>query len=101
MNFRDFFMGMSQPEREAYAARAGTSHKYIFVAFASVKSGKPRKVPKPDLLRALVDASDGRISMAEALEYFGFTTLDELRAFFSANPEAVAEDAQEPARVEA
>lgn len=87
MNFRDYFMGLDHAERAAFAQRAGTSVAYILSAFASTKTG-PRKIPQRDLFRRLVEASDGKVSAAELADYFGFATLDELRAHFEA--EAVA-----------
>jgi hypothetical protein len=84
MNFRDFFMGLKREEREAYAARCDTSVNYLTVAFFSTKNGIPRKRPGDEFLRRMVDASDGRVTLAEGLEYFGVATIDQLRASIDA-----------------
>jgi hypothetical protein len=80
MNFRDFFMGLDKEARKVFADRAGTSVDYLLVGFFSTKDGKPRKRPGDDLLKQMVAASEGAVSIAEALDYFGVASLDDLKA---------------------
>lgn len=80
MNFRDYFMGLPKEDREAFAAKAETSVEYLLVGFFSSRDGKPRKRPGDELLRRMVAASGGAVSLAEALDYFGVASLDDLKA---------------------
>jgi len=65
--FVDYWRGLSKEEREAYAARAGTTVKYIETHLVSVP---PRKVPRPALMNGLAEASRGRVSKADLLRHF-------------------------------
>jgi len=80
MNFRDYFMGLDKEARKAFAEKAGTSVDYLLVGFFSTKDGKPRKRPGDDLLKQMVTASEGAVSLAEALDYFGVASLEDLKA---------------------
>ena len=65
MQFAEFLKGLDESARADYARRAGTTPGYIRVHLLS-----GRKVPRRDLLEALVVASDGQVSRTEMLDHF-------------------------------
>jgi hypothetical protein len=66
MQFRDYFFSLTPPEREQYAARAGTSVDYIRMHLIS---SPPRKIPRRKLLDALIEATEGKVSRKEMLRH--------------------------------
>jgi hypothetical protein len=66
MEFREFYLSLDPDEREIYAKRVGTTTKYMPQLIAE----RPFKVPKPALMRALADKSDGHVSLEEVLTHF-------------------------------
>lgn len=67
MDFRTYFKGLSEIEQAEYAERAGTSAAYIHTHFLS---HPPRRIPRPDLMRALAAATNGAVSLHELLCHF-------------------------------
>ena len=65
MRFPEFFKRLDESQRTEYAERAGTSVEYIRAHLIYA-----RRVPRRDLLEALVMASDGQVSRKEILEHF-------------------------------
>ena len=65
MRFPDFFRGLSDQQRERYADRAGTTVEYIRVHLIRAK-----RIPRPDLMDSLVQASAGAVSRKELLDHF-------------------------------
>ena len=59
---------MNREAQEAYANRAGCSIHHL-VNNVYRRAG-PRKLPRPELLIGLVKASDGKVSLDEAIDYF-------------------------------
>ena len=59
---------MNREAQEAYANRAGCSIHHL-VNNVYRRAG-PRKLPRPELLIGLVKASDGQVSLDEAIDYF-------------------------------
>lgn len=74
MNFKTYYRGLEQPEREAFAKRANTSADYINIHLIS-----RNKIPRKKLMESLADASNGCVSYAEVVDYF-----------YSAEPESDA-----------
>ena len=79
-DFKSFFLGLSEAQREAFAAAAGTSAAYINLHLI-----RGRRVPRAGLMRSLVDACPA----------FGVTpTLGDFAAFFfQARPAAEGDQA--------
>lgn len=67
MNYRSYFVALNADQREAYARRAGTSSAYIQIHLMATP---PRKIPRPELLRALADATEGACSFQDMLAHF-------------------------------
>ena len=65
MRFPEFFRGLDEAQRNEYAERAGTTSDYIRVHLIHA-----RRVPRPELMEALVLASDGQVTRNEILEHF-------------------------------
>lgn len=65
MDFKEWFLQLSEQERARYATDAGTTPGYIRVHLIG-----RRKIPRPELLRALSDASLGRFTVPELLAFF-------------------------------
>lgn len=69
MRLQDYYRSLSGPEREAFAARANTTRAYIEIHLLALDAGR-RKTPRPELMRALHEASNGACSMNEVLSHF-------------------------------
>ena len=67
MNFRDYFSGLSNEDKNAFAARCNTSSNYIQVHYMS---SPPRKVPRRDRLDEMAAASNGQVSYDEIINHF-------------------------------
>ena len=65
MDYREWFLSLSEAQRDAYAQRAGTTAGYIRVHLIG-----RRKIPRPALLNKLADASDGKWTVAKLLAFF-------------------------------
>lgn len=68
MDFREFFVSLSDAEREAYAARAKTTALYISTHLIAPK--ERRRIPRPKLMQRLADASEGKFTQQDLLVYF-------------------------------
>lgn len=68
MDFREFFVALSESEREAYALRAKTTALYISTHLIAPK--ERRRIPRPALMQRLAEASEGAVSHADLLAYF-------------------------------
>lgn len=67
--FRTFFFSLSADDRQQYAQKAGTTVSYIEKHFLSPNPVK-RKMPRPELLDRLVNASEGELTHKELADYF-------------------------------
>lgn len=65
MDFRQWFLSLSDEERESYAGKAGTTAGYIRVHLIG-----RRKIPRSDLMNRLAIASDGKWSVPALLAFF-------------------------------
>ena len=65
MRFAEYFLGLDEAQRTAYAERAGTTTEYIRAQLVRAK-----KVPRRDLFDALIQASEGRVTREELLDHF-------------------------------
>lgn len=66
MEFREYYLSLTEDQREAYAERAGTTIGYMPQLIAV----PPFKTPKPDLMRRLAEASEGNVTLPEVLDHF-------------------------------
>lgn len=64
-DFKNYYLSKSKEERSDYAGRASTTPDYIECHLLDA-----RKVPRPRLMNALVDASDGEITLADLAVFF-------------------------------
>lgn len=64
-DFKLWYRSQTRAEKEAFAARANTTTKYIEKQLVFGK-----RVPRPDLMRRLADASLGRIGYEDLVMYF-------------------------------
>lgn len=67
--FRKFYLSLSPFEKERFAAKAGTTQRYIESHFLSADPMK-RKVPRPELLSKMVSASEGALTYKTLAHYF-------------------------------
>lgn len=65
MDFKDWFLSLSDDERAAYALRAGTTAGYIRVHLIG-----RRKMPRQALLGNLAAASEGKWTVSDLLAFF-------------------------------
>lgn len=65
MNFKTYYRGLEQDDREAFADRAETSTNYIDIHLI------PRhKIPRKESMKMLAKASEGAVSYLEIVDYF-------------------------------
>lgn len=69
MMFREYYLSLCPVDREVFAAKSGTTQKYIAAHFLSADPTK-RKVPRPDLLNKMVSASNGKMTYKALADYF-------------------------------
>jgi hypothetical protein len=65
MDFKEWFLSLSDDERERYARQAGTTAGYIRVHLIG-----RRKIPREELLHRLAAASAGKFTVAKLLAFF-------------------------------
>jgi hypothetical protein len=65
MDFKEFYSSLSVKEREKYAQDADTSCEYIRIHLVTKK-----KIPRPELMQKLADASKGKLTLSDILEFF-------------------------------
>ncbi|RVU83852.1 hypothetical protein EOL70_13570 [Leucothrix sargassi] len=65
----DYYISLSTEEKEKYAERAGCSIHHFKLNLFRVKGGV-KKTPKHELLINLALASEGNVTIDEAIEYF-------------------------------
>lgn len=65
MDLRQYFYQLTQPERDSFARRAGTTTRYIQCHLIT-----HRKIPRPALMRKLVAASGNRVTLDDLLTHF-------------------------------
>lgn len=65
MDFRQWFLSLSDEERESYAEKAGTTAGYIRVHLIG-----RRKIPRAELMNRLAAASDGKWTVPALLAFF-------------------------------
>lgn len=68
MSLPDYFWNLSDDEQKLYAKRAGCSIHHLINNI--YRRAGPLKQPRPELLVRLVLASEGNISLNEAIQYF-------------------------------
>lgn len=69
--FKDFYLSLTDPQREALAARAGTTTNYIRTHL--IAPARRRKTPNKDLMNDLAIActeAGAPFDKAQLLEYF-------------------------------
>lgn len=66
--FNDYIRGLSEVELAIFADRAGTSTGYIKAHL--IGPNGPRKRASHDLMRRLVDASNGALTWADVRDWF-------------------------------
>lgn len=65
MDFKTYFRGLDQSEREAFAKRAETSADYVNIHLV------PRnKIPRKENMKLLAEATQGAVSYSEIVDYF-------------------------------
>ncbi|KZZ68089.1 hypothetical protein A3765_10595 [Oleiphilus sp. HI0130] len=67
--FKTFFNKLTPETRKKFAANSGTTLGYIEKHFLSPDPLK-RKVPRPELMAKMVDASAGELNYKELADYF-------------------------------
>ena len=65
----DYYTSLTAEERNQYAERAGCSIHHFQLNLFRVRGGA-KKIPKPELLINLSLASEGHVSLDEAIDYF-------------------------------
>lgn len=65
MTLRDYYRRLDAEAREQFAARAGTTRPYVEVHLLP-----RRKIPRPDLMRRLADATQGAVGLGDMLNHF-------------------------------
>lgn len=65
MDYREWYLALSDEQRAAYAERAGTTAGYIRVHLIG-----RRKIPRPALLARLASASEGSWTEPSLLAFF-------------------------------
>lgn len=66
MSLREYIKSLNGEQLDAYAADCGTSAVYIKTHLLSA-----RKIPKNNLLHALSEKSNGKVSALDVLTHFG------------------------------
>jgi hypothetical protein len=64
-DFKEWFQSMTQGERQVYADRAGVSKAYIDIFLIH-----RRRVPRPQMMRKLAEASLDRFSYKDLVGFF-------------------------------
>ncbi len=67
MNFRTYYLGLSEEEREQFAKRAELKTGYIS---CHLVANPPRKIPPLKTIRKMADATDGTLSYYDLVDYF-------------------------------
>ena len=74
MDFQAYVRGLNQAGKEAYAKRAGFSHQYIQSHLACKP---PRRSTTIQGIKRLAEASEGNVSIREAIKHFLGRDIDE------------------------
>lgn|SRR5690242_10223217 len=89
MDFKEWFLGLTNEQRDEYARRAGTTAGYIRVHLIG-----RRKIPRAEFMKRLADASGGAHTVPSLLAFFYRTresALEEAdRALAGAHPQQAA-----------
>jgi len=64
-DFKGFFYSLNAKERAAYCRRAGTTVNYLQRHVIT-----RRKLPRPESMKRLAKASQGRVTVRKLLEFF-------------------------------
>ena len=64
---REYYLSMTRQEREAFAEAIGTTTKYCARALFSEK---PKRVPRQQLLAAIIEEMSGKVSRRAILRHF-------------------------------
>ncbi len=65
MDFKTYFMGLSQSDRQAYAQRVGTSAEYIQMGYLYSD-----RVPRRSRLKKMAEESNGACSHQDLIDFF-------------------------------
>ena len=83
MNIVKYFQTLDEAGKQAFADKVGTSVGYLRAHILSAKGGF-RKRPKDELIVRLVMASEGQVSLDEAIDYFLVSPVKKLAAELAA-----------------
>ena len=83
MKPNDYFLSLTEQERADYAVRAKCSIHHMRNNLFK-QSGESRKQPRPELLVSLAMASEGQVSLDEAIDYFLVSPVRKLAAELAA-----------------
>lgn len=67
MDLISYFDSLSEAQQEAYAGRCDTTAKYLST---HIMYSPPRKIPRRELMYALAEQSQGKVSFDEVLKHF-------------------------------
>lgn len=65
MTFKEFWDQLTDEQKEAYAAQAGTTANYIRQHLVPA-----RRVPRREFMARMVEATEGQVSQREMLDHF-------------------------------
>jgi hypothetical protein len=65
LDFKTWYRSMTAEEKQEFARRAGLSQQYIQVHLVY-----RRRIPRPDTMRKLAEASLGRLSYEDIVSFF-------------------------------
>lgn len=74
MDFKTYYRSLNREQRARFAEVAETSVEYIEIHLIS-----RRKVPKKDLMQRLAQASDGKLSYLDLVEFFDPELIQQLK----------------------
>lgn len=72
MSLSQYISGLSEAEQDDYAARVGTTGKYLrgHIKFAT-------RIPRPALMKALANESHGQVTTDDVFRHFGLLDSEE------------------------
>lgn len=74
MNYQKYFQSLNKDSQDVYASRALTTGAYLRTHIFVPKIR--RKIPRPDLIERLAEASNGNVSMDDVLSFLYKTEID-------------------------
>ena len=67
MKYLNYFTSLSKEDQDSYAVRAGTTGAYLRTHVFAPK--ERRKIPRPDLIKKLADATKKKVSFDDVLSF--------------------------------